>query len=31
MRQAMIDTVDEVGRVKHPEGIDCDFVKGRHW
>ncbi len=28
MRQAMIDTVDEVGRVCAQEGIDCDFVKG---
>ncbi|MFM9919900.1 NAD(P)/FAD-dependent oxidoreductase [Lacisediminihabitans sp. H27-G8] len=28
MRQAMIDTVDEVGRVTSAEGIDCDFVKG---
>jgi glycine/D-amino acid oxidase-like deaminating enzyme len=28
MRQAMIDTVDEVGRVSSAEGIDCDFVKG---
>ena len=28
MRQAMIDTVDEVGRVTAAEGIDCDFVKG---
>jgi hypothetical protein len=28
MRQAMIDTVDEVGRVSIAEGIDCDFVKG---
>lgn len=28
MRRAMIDTVDEVGRVTSAEGIDCDFVKG---
>lgn len=28
MRQAMIDTIDEVGRVAAEEGIDCDFVKG---
>jgi hypothetical protein len=28
MRQAMIDTVDEVGRASIAEGIDCDFVKG---
>ena len=28
MRQAMIDTVDEVGRVTATEGIDCDFVRG---
>jgi glycine/D-amino acid oxidase-like deaminating enzyme len=28
MRQAMIDTVDEVGRVSRAEGIDCDFVRG---
>ena len=28
MRQAMIDTVDEVGRVTRAEGIDCDFAKG---
>jgi glycine/D-amino acid oxidase-like deaminating enzyme len=28
MRQAMIDTVDEVGRVTDAEGIDCDYVKG---
>ncbi|MCS5719898.1 FAD-binding oxidoreductase [Herbiconiux sp. CPCC 205763] len=28
MRQAMIDTVDEVGRVVETEGIDCDFRKG---
>jgi glycine/D-amino acid oxidase-like deaminating enzyme len=27
MRRAMIDTVDEVGRVTHVEGIDCDFAK----
>ncbi|MDO9398692.1 MAG: FAD-binding oxidoreductase [Herbiconiux sp.] len=27
-RQAMIDTVDEVGRVTAAEGIDCDFVRG---
>ncbi|MFB2582918.1 NAD(P)/FAD-dependent oxidoreductase [Herbiconiux sp. P15] len=28
LRRAMIDTVDEVGRVTAAEGIDCDFVKG---
>ncbi|QAY75061.1 FAD-dependent oxidoreductase [Agromyces protaetiae] len=28
MRRAMIDTVDEVGRVAAAEGIDCDFVRG---
>jgi glycine/D-amino acid oxidase-like deaminating enzyme len=28
MRRAMIDTVDEVGRVVALESIDCDFVKG---
>jgi len=28
MRQAMVDTVDEIGRVVAEEGIDCDFVKG---
>ena len=28
LRQAMIDTVDEVGRVTAAEGIDCDFVRG---
>lgn len=28
MRQAMIDTVDEVGRVTAAEGIDCDYLKG---
>jgi glycine/D-amino acid oxidase-like deaminating enzyme len=28
MRRAMIDTVDEVGRVTAAEGIDCDYVKG---
>lgn len=28
MRRAMIDTVDEVGRVTNLEGIACDFVKG---
>ena len=28
LREAMIDTVDEVGRVCVQEGIDCDFVKG---
>ncbi|MBX3093085.1 MAG: FAD-dependent oxidoreductase [Cryobacterium sp.] len=27
MRQAMIDTIDEVGRVAAAEGIDCDFAK----
>lgn len=27
-RQAMIDTVDEVGRVTAAEGIDCDFARG---
>ena len=26
--RAMIDTVDEVGRVAGAEGIDCDFVRG---
>jgi len=28
MRLAMIDTVDEVGRVVSAEGIDCDYLKG---
>lgn len=28
MRRAMVDTVDEVGRVVAVEGIDCDYVKG---
>ncbi len=28
MRRAMVDTVDEVGRVVAAEGIDCDFLKG---
>jgi len=28
MRQAMIDTVDEVGRVIDAEAIACDFAKG---
>ncbi|HEV7957738.1 MAG: FAD-dependent oxidoreductase [Microbacteriaceae bacterium] len=28
MRRAMIDTVDEVGRVSGAEGIDCDFIRG---
>jgi glycine/D-amino acid oxidase-like deaminating enzyme len=28
MRRAMVDTVDEVGRVTEAEGIDCDYVKG---
>ncbi len=28
MRQAMIATVDEVGRVAAAEGIECDYVKG---
>ncbi|MGX5697032.1 NAD(P)/FAD-dependent oxidoreductase [Agromyces soli] len=28
MRRAMIETVDEVGRVAAAEGIDCDFVRG---
>ncbi|WP_308468266.1 NAD(P)/FAD-dependent oxidoreductase [Rathayibacter soli] len=28
MRQAMIDTVDEIGRVVAREQLDCDFVKG---
>lgn len=28
MRRAMVDTVDEVGRVLAAEGIDCDFVQG---
>ncbi|CAM5312900.1 NAD(P)/FAD-dependent oxidoreductase [Leifsonia shinshuensis] len=27
-RQAMVDTVDEVGRVAAAEGIDCDYVRG---
>lgn len=28
MRQAMVDTVDEVGRVAETEGIDIDFARG---
>jgi glycine/D-amino acid oxidase-like deaminating enzyme len=28
MRAAMIETVDEVGRVTAAEGIDCDFERG---
>ncbi len=28
MRRAMVDTVDEVGRVTSREAIQCDFVKG---
>ena len=28
MRRAMVDTVDEVGRVTAAEGVDCDFVRG---
>src|SRR5690554_6783433 len=28
MREAMVDTVDEVGRVVAEEGIDCDYAKG---
>lgn len=28
MRRAMIETVDEVGRVAETEGIDCDYAKG---
>ncbi|WP_350347130.1 FAD-binding oxidoreductase [Agromyces sp. G08B096] len=28
MRRAMVETVDEVGRVVAEEGIDCDFVPG---
>jgi len=28
MRSAMVETVDEVGRVTSAEGIDCDFAKG---
>ncbi|MGV8968995.1 MAG: NAD(P)/FAD-dependent oxidoreductase [Microbacteriaceae bacterium] len=28
MRQAMIDTVDEVGRAASAAGIDCDYVRG---
>ena len=28
MRRAMVDTVDEVGRVVAAEGVDCDFVRG---
>ncbi|MFF1634334.1 NAD(P)/FAD-dependent oxidoreductase [Leifsonia sp. NPDC058248] len=27
-RRAMVDTVDEVGRVAEAEDIDCDFVRG---
>ncbi|MDR6613141.1 FAD-dependent oxidoreductase [Leifsonia sp. 1010] len=28
LRQAMVDTVDEVGRVAETEGIDIDFARG---
>jgi glycine/D-amino acid oxidase-like deaminating enzyme len=28
MRRAMVDTVDEVGRVARDEGIECDFSRG---
>ncbi|MGW4927729.1 NAD(P)/FAD-dependent oxidoreductase [Agromyces sp. NPDC004153] len=28
MRRAMVDTVDEVGRVAALEGIDCDYERG---
>ncbi|HAM25469.1 MAG TPA: FAD-dependent oxidoreductase, partial [Microbacteriaceae bacterium] len=28
MRRAMVETVDEVGRVAATEGIACDFVRG---
>lgn len=28
MRRAMVDTIDEVGRVARLEGIDCDFEHG---
>ncbi|HKA69007.1 MAG TPA: FAD-dependent oxidoreductase [Actinomycetes bacterium] len=28
MRRAMIDTVDEVGRIADAEGIDCHYAKG---
>ena len=28
MRQAMVDTVDEVGRVAETEGVDIDFARG---
>ncbi len=28
MRRAMVDTVDEVGRVTRAEGIDCDYELG---
>jgi glycine/D-amino acid oxidase-like deaminating enzyme len=28
MRQAMVDTIDEIARVTREEGIECDFVKG---
>ncbi|HEU4808624.1 MAG TPA: FAD-binding oxidoreductase, partial [Homoserinimonas sp.] len=28
MRRAMVDTVDEVGRVVAEERIDCDYIKG---
>ena len=28
MRRAMIETVDEVGRVVRAEGIDCDYERG---
>lgn len=27
-RRAMVDTVDEVGRVAEAEGVDCDYVRG---
>jgi len=28
MRRAMVDTVDEVGRVTAREGVDCDYERG---
>jgi len=28
MRQAMIDTVDEVGRAAAEAGVACDYAKG---
>lgn len=28
LRQAMVDTVSEVGRATEAEGIDCDYVRG---